>query len=172
MNTPANQTRNYNNEKAVASILDSDIWDGYKNENYAKYAIGSPTLEMLCQGYNDSHTGDKIYAQETNPDNTNGYRIKKGESNAANDITNLKIGAKNTLVDNMYFKSTNKGSYYWLATPSAVSSNRLLYVNSTGDIKYYGYDNTNFGFLPIVCLKSNSYLMINEDEETYSVLNI
>ena len=172
MNNPENQTRNYNNEKAVASILDSNIWGGYKNSEYAKYTIGSPTLEMLCKGYNDSHTGDKLYAQETNPDNTNGYRVKKGSSDASDDVTDLKTGAKNNLVDGMYFKSTNKGNFYWLAAPSAKSSNRLLYVNSGGYINYYGYDNTNFGFLPIVCLKSNTHLIMNDDEETYSVLNI
>ena len=64
MNTPANQIKNYSSEKAVASMLDVDVWSGYKNNTYAKYAIGGPTLEMFCKSYNDSHTGDKLEALE------------------------------------------------------------------------------------------------------------
>ena len=126
MNTAINQTKNYHSEKAVATMLDVDIWSGYINTTYAKYAIGGPTLEMFCKGYNDSHTGDKLEAIDSYD---YGYKIKKGTADPSNGVSGLKTGAKNTLVDNMYFKQL-----YWLASPYSNNRFNLLYVNSSGNV--------------------------------------
>lgn len=170
MNTESNQTSDYNNEKAVASMLDVDVWSGYKNTAYAKYAIGGPTIEMFCKGYNDSHTGDELEAKETNTDNTYGYRIKKGTADPANSVSELKTGAKNTLVDNMYFKSSTEGNSYWLASPSANAKGFVMYAYSNGVVSYHTNTYNHFGFCPLVCLKSDVLLAQNEDEETYSIV--
>ena len=161
MNTPSNQTKNYNNEKAVASMLDVNLWSGYNNTTYAKYAIGGPTIEMLCKSYNDSHTGDKLEAID-NIEGTSGYEIKKGKGDPDIGAENLKIGAKNTLVDNMYFKS------FWIASPGYTDGGRLLETRSDS-IWARWFGNWDRGFCPLVCLKSNVHLVENSDGQTYSL---
>jgi len=175
MNTEANQTRNYNNEKAVASMLDVDVWNGYKNTTYAKYAIGGPTIEMFCESYNKTRTDGTalLEAKETNNDNTNGYRIQKGTAEPANSVAGLVTRAKNTSVNNMYFKSSSEGNHYWLASPSANGSTEqdVLRVDYDGNVtrggRGYGYN--GIGFRPLVCLKSNVHLVENSDGQTYSL---
>ena len=165
MNNPSNQTKNLQNEKAVASILDTDIWRGYINSTYAQYAIGGPTLEMFCKAYNDSHTGEQLNVIETN--NT-GYKIKKGDGDPSNSATNLKTGAKNSMVDNMLF-NTNIRSYF-IASPhySFGYSNSLWGVASWGFVQQHEY--TTLGiFRPLVCIKSDVHLVKNADGETYSL---
>lgn len=173
MNTSSNQIRNLDNEKAVASILDVDnIWRGYINTTYAKYSIGSPTLEMLCKAYNDSHTGIKIESIIVNENDEYGYRIKKiegeTETGANNGLTGLTTGAKNSLVNGMYFKYTSVGADYWIASPT-VGGGGLFCVNSNGSIYANGYRWTGGGFRPLVCLKSNVNIVLNEDCQTYSL---
>ena len=168
MNTPANQTKNYGNEKAVASILDVDVWSGYMDSTYAKYTIGGPTLEMFCKAYNDTRTSatNLLEAKETN---NNGYRIEKGDEEAALSIGRLKTGAINNTVNNIYFKSSTEGQIYWLASSSDYSRSRLFCVHTGGDIIAYDYNNTSIGFRPLACLKSNVHLVKNSDGETYSL---
>ena len=173
MNTPANQIRNYDNEKAVASMLDVDVWSGYKNNIYAKYAIGGPTIEMFCKAYNNTRTSgtDLLEAKEINADNTNGYRIQKGKTDPANSVGGLKTGAKTSTVnlDNFYFKSSTGGGIYCLASPSAQNNYRVLSVRSGGDLYGSTYYATGIGFRPLVCLKSNVHLVENGDGQTYSL---
>ena len=50
---------NQPNMRAVASMLDTNIWNTFMDKNgKAKYAIGGPTVEMLMNSYNDSHGTD------------------------------------------------------------------------------------------------------------------
>ena len=173
MNTQSNQTRNYYSEKSVASMLDIDLWSGYNNTIYAKYAIGGPTIEMFCKAYNDTRIENiaLLETKDTNTENTNGYMIiKKGESDPATNTSGLKIGAKNILIDNMYFKSSTEGNFYWLASPAAGSRFNILYVNSSGTINHNGtYGSGPVGFRPLVCLNSNVHFVENSDGQTYSL---
>ena len=164
MNNLDNQKRNYNNEKAVAAILDVDLWSGFNNSTYAMYSIGSPSIEMICKSYNDIHKEGQIEAKETNNENNYGYRIKKGDDEAQNSISGL------TDCDNkLYFKYTSKGRYCWLASPNSLNSNNLFRMTSTGALSQEIYSSKDLGFRPLVCLKSNVHLVLNEDGQTYSL---
>lgn len=162
MNKSVNQTKNYNNEKAVASMLDVDVWSGYNNATYGKYAIGGPTIEMFCRAYNDSHTGDKLEAIE-NIEGTCGYMVKKGENVPDRSIGDLKIGAKNTLVDKMYFKT------YWIASPATYTNDSIMVMYGNGGLNDRRYGMSYASFCPLVCLKSNVHLVENSDGQTYSL---
>lgn len=48
---------NTNNSKAVAYLLDTEVWSVYKGEK-AEYAIGGPTVEMLMKSYSQKHNLD------------------------------------------------------------------------------------------------------------------
>ena len=174
MNTTENQTKNNPNEKAVASMLDVDVWSGYINATYSQYAIGGPTLEMFCKAYNETRVEgtDLLEAKE---DNTNGYKIKNGESDPTDSLLGLKTGAITTTpnVDSMYFKSSEEETTYWLASPSSSSSYRLLRVDSGGIItSAFGHRADGFGFRPLVCLNSDVYLVENTELENTYNLNV
>ena len=53
--TLENDTSTADNAKAVAYLMDQDVWDEYKDsEGKVSYAIGSPTLEVFINSYNKS----------------------------------------------------------------------------------------------------------------------
>ena len=160
LNVEANQRKNNNNEKAVASILDIDVWAGYSNTKYSKYAIGGPTVEMFCKAYNNSHTGNELEAKE---EYDNGYKIQKEGSNPAGNATELKKGAVNSNSDIMLFEQG-----YWLGS-TANNSYTILTINPSGSINPQNTTD-DVGFKPLVCLKSDVYLVKNEDGETYSLV--
>lgn len=71
-----NKVSTSDNMKAVAYMMDIDIWKGYAGDN-AEYAIGGPTLEMFFNSYNEKY--------KTN------YEIKE-IGNDGYKITNYKVG--------------------------------------------------------------------------------
>jgi len=167
MNTPLNQTKNQNNKTRVAYMLDIETWSDYNNTTYAKYAIGGSSIEMFCKAYNDSHTGNKLEAIE-NIEGACGYKIKKGSEEPANGVSGLKTGAKNTLVDNMYFKAYSQGTGYWCASPASGASNHVISIRN-GSISSIWTGTTTESYRPLVCLKSNVHIVLNEDGQTYSL---
>ena len=59
----------------------------------------------------------------------------------------------------LYFPHTSlyEGCYgYWLASPSAYSSNRLINVNGEGQMDADGYKITTRGLRPVICIKSSA----------------
>ncbi len=73
-----NRESTNNNIKAVAYMLDTEIWsakygDGGKN---AEYAIGGPTLEMFVKSYNETHSENSISCEVTGK---NGYTFSTGD---------------------------------------------------------------------------------------------
>ena len=126
MNTPENQIKNYSSEKAVLSMLDIDVWKGYNNTTYAKYAIGGPTVEMFCKSYNDTHINgtNQLDVEE----NTYGYAI-------VNTVADLRTGAVNSTVNDLLFKSSETGWIYRLSSPSASSNLDTIYVMDRGIIR-------------------------------------
>lgn len=172
MNTPENQIRNLAGEKAIASILDTNVWKDYNNTIYAQYTIGGPSLEMFCKAYNDSHVGENLEYEVVNgTDRLYGYRMRKGTAgDYSYSVGGLKTNAISEKVDGMFFKSTAKDSRYYIASPSIAGYyHRILFIYSAGSVSREFYQNNTASFRPLVCLKSNIHLVKNEDEETYSL---
>ncbi|MBQ9012509.1 MAG: hypothetical protein IJ094_02925 [Bacilli bacterium] len=63
---------NDNNMKAVAYMLDIDIWSIFARGKNAEYAIGGPTIEMVFNSYNQKY--DKSYISKVF-ENEIGYKI-------------------------------------------------------------------------------------------------
>jgi len=144
------------NEQAAAWLCDPSKWTAYCDTDKANYAIGGPSVEMYVKSYNQTHGDDALGCQyQTN--NVPGY-IYKVNNTIQNDgwYTN-----SNTLDYSMTYKSMycgqkgNKTGYWWLASPSAYSSNVVCSVYGdnaylSGDY-YYGSN----GVSPLVSLKSS-----------------
>ena len=109
---PSNSTSINRNIRAVAYMLDSDIWNPiYKNE-YAEYAIGGPTLEMFCASYKDTHPSDYIECTA----NSTGYQVRWQGGSYSTYIDGLAADEYNSI----YIKSDDSKAWaMWLASPSA-----------------------------------------------------
>lgn len=151
-------TSTYNNIKAVAYMLDSDIWGNFKGTN-ADYAIGGPSVELLFKAYNKykNLTGSSTYVADVN--SLNGYRISKdGGTNWASDYSGM-IAADTDTVNSPYIVTDSTKTYgYWLASPSAYANDGVMFVYYGGDVSYDSFRDTSVGFRPLVRLKSNFQL--------------
>ncbi len=147
------------NMKAVAYMLDTNVWEGYKGEK-SEYAIGGPTVELFFKSYNEKYnTNYQIRANSKT-----GYEFSFDGGNTWDEYhpTERKFNKD----DSLYF-ITKQGSGYtttdamWLASPSAFSVNDIMYVYPFVSINYnnYGYyTRDSVGFRPLVCLSNDVQL--------------
>ena len=157
-----NYTSTNNNMKAVAYMLDKDIWGNFANSSVAEYAVGGPSVEMLLKSYSEKKNVD-YRAQASS---ATGYQVS---NNGGTSYANYIVGMLRT-DDRLYvlpetnttLESGNKSGAdaMWLASPSAGSDNAVMYVYYNGIVNGNGYGNANIGFRALVCLNSN--ILLNE----------
>ena len=146
-----------NNMKAVAYMLDTDVWNVYR-ANKAEYAIGGPTVEMLMESYSKK-MGVDYQAKATS---ATGYPISKdGGANWAYSYSGMLSTSETLYVLPSY--STSGANVMWLASPSASGGGNVLYVTCYGGVGYDYYNNTYLGFRPVVCLNSKVSVTDNGD---------
>ena len=160
-------TSEYNNMKAVAYMLDTNVWNTFK-EDTASYAIGGPTLEMLFDSYNKKY-GTQYECQATSKE---GYLIRK----TANSEWEARITGLLETNDELYtISNQNNALSYWIASPSnyndwighaGFSLLAVYYIDS--GVTYSSYYADDVGFRPIVCLNSDIDLILQEDG-TYKI---
>ena len=147
-----------NNMKAVAYMLDTEIWSCFAGEK-AEYVVGGPTVEMLMESYSQIHKVD--YRSRASSDV--GYEISK--DGGANWVRYGVILSKS---DRLYVLPISNGANaMWLASPSAMSIGNVMIVGNNGNVDRVSYIQTNIGFRPIVCLKS--YVMLELDGDGYKI---
>ena len=131
------------NMQAIAYLLDTEIWKGFKNSTKAKYAIGAPTLDMFVESYNTRFAKQiEIITQET------GYKLKFADGDSYEDS----LDTYDYLTAHQY--KDNYAYYIWLASPSAGGSDILMDVDCGGDVNDCYYDDSRLGVRPLVCLES------------------
>ncbi len=158
-----------NNMKSVAYMLDTDVWSGFKGDK-AEYAIGGPTLELLFEAYNKAHPN------ESYPDgkykakaSSIGYRLSvDGGSNWSYNIQNS-ADYLNSSDRTFVINSISNAYGMWVASPSAYHTASVMYVAFSGYVNCGGYDNTDNGLRPLVCLKSDVELRKTGDN-TYEII--
>ncbi len=152
------------NIRSIAYLLDIDLWNTqYKDSTYGAYAIGGPTIELLCKSYKDTHPDRYIECANTN---SYGYNVKWSDGTTYGySVSGLQTRVDYTKIFRNYrlyvIPESSNSSYYWLASPSARSSNYLLYVGFDGDVYYIC--NSTLGVRPLVCLQSGIQLVSNGD---------
>ena len=157
-------TNTNNNMKAVAYMLDTTAWSTFKDNNgKADYVIGGPTLEMLFKSYNQKHPGKNYEAQATEAE---GYQLRvnggtwEDDTNSSSDYLNSS--------DSLYVLPSSKGANaMWVASPSANITNGVMNVTCDGNVGKDGYDTDDYGFRPLVCLKSN--IQLQESGDGFSI---
>ena len=147
-----------NNMKAVAYMLDTDVWNVYKADK-AEYAIGGPTVEMLMESYSKKNNVN----YQAKAANSNGYYISKdGGINWESYCLGM-FSIYETLYVIPKYKSSDAVAS-WIASPSLLSTGHLFNVFCDGNVNSdYRYDYDSIGFRPVVCLKSEISITNNED---------
>ena len=140
------------NGRAASTLLNTDNWDGFVDSNYADYAIGGSTLEMWMESYNAKGYTPLF----CNNINEYGYYI----GNISVPITieyNVSNDASTGYNDTLYFPHqevvSDRCLGYFLASPNAISSNRLMKVSYSGGIGW-AYHYSPYAIRPVVSLKS------------------
>ena len=173
-------TSTNDNMKAVTWLTDTAKWSGLKTSGESteigdkvKYVVGAPSLEMMMDSYNTHYnlTGETPnYADiPASPDTTRrklfykytsgkfGYQVgpnanKNVEYHFYTPDNSVKTDSE---IDTMYYPG-NAPSYYWLASPSAINYNNVMYVDGDYGGRVHNSDSYNyFAFCPLVSLKSD-----------------
>ena len=146
---------NYN-MKTISYLLDKVIWTDKFKGNDADYVVGGPSLEMVLTSYNQFTNQSNMY--QSRAENSTGYKLSDDSGSNWNYSSNT--GSKYlTQGDNLYrISSQSNACAYWISSPSAYTTTVVMCVDFDGYMSYNGYGITNYGFRPIVCLKSGTSL--------------
>ena len=151
------KTSTNNNMKAIAYMMDTEIWSRFKGEN-AEYVIGGPTFEMFIKSYKQKHPESQLEYQITDVSSSytalNGYSYRKGSSGRWNSY----IGSAFSTSDSLYIiTNSSKAGSLWLASPSVSGDGgSLSVINNAGGLGYADYiSSSGSGLRPLVCLKSS-----------------
>ena len=111
--------------KSVAFMLDTDAWNKkYRNQDYAEYAIGGPTIELFAASYKDTHDYYIEYRY-----NSTGYEIKWNYETDYSEYVNNKIEDDNDLYCIKSNTITSTYKYMWLASPAAYRNDYLIAIS-------------------------------------------
>jgi len=157
-----NYTSTNYNMKAVAYMLDKDIWGNFANSSVAEYAVGGPSVEMLLKSYSEKKNVD-YRAQASS---AIGYQV----SNNGGTSYDYYISGMLSTSDTLYVlpsAATSGANAMWLASPSASLGDAVMYVGYSGNMDRSGYYNTTIGFRPLVCLNSN--ILLNEVDGGFEI---
>jgi len=150
--------------KAVAYMLDTEIWSDYVG-NDAEFAIGGPTLELLFTAYNKYKNLAGQQRFETSVNDVKGY-----------DYTNPSTLENDTQEKNNPFSTSsipNTSGYvngYNIASPCGHDKQYIMSVNATGYVGAHShYNSSGWAFRPVVVLKSDKKLekIIQERRECF-----
>ena len=150
------------NMKMVAYMLDTDLWQNFKN-SYAEYAIGGPTIELFIESYNKKYDRKIEYKIEDV-----GYMLKwEDEEEFENSLNEIED-------DDLYVpESFNNVTSMWIASPCYDEYHNWFVYNARLEnaLGGAGPASDNTGFKPVVCLKSNIKLEENNNG-TYKIIEL
>ena len=168
-------TSTSSNMKAVAYMLDTNAWSGFREEGVAEYAIGGPTIELLFEAYNKAHPDDEYPngKYKARAKSATGYEISTdGGEEGGNTWSNNITSSADYLNDSdptFVINSTANAYGMWLASPSATYTDYVMRVFYNGNVLYYTYSSTYYGFRPLVCLESRIELK-KTGENIYEII--
>ena len=143
---------NKNSMKAVASLMDIEKWKVFVDTNVADSAIGSPTIEMFCDSWNQ-----KGYTQlYCNNYDSRGYFVGGNDKPST---MKYDISSNAGYNDKLYYphkELTEDGCMgYFLASTVANDSGNLMRISSAGNINYRHQSVALEGLRPVICLKTS-----------------
>ena len=160
-------TSTNNNMKAVAYMLDKEIWSALYANSSAEYAVGGPSIEMLMKSYCITHS-DKKDLYKTKASSAIGYKVSNnGGTSYATSISGM-LSTSDTLYV-LPSAATSGANAMWLASPSAYNFNNVVNVAYNGSVGNSTYNGAGIGLRPLVCLNSNILLNWNDQTQKYDI---
>lgn len=153
--------------KAVAYLLDKQIWTDKFKCNGAKYVVGGPSLEMIFDSYNQFTSQSNMYQAEAI--SAIGYHLSY--DGGTNWEYHIQDSSKYlTQGDNLYSIVNNSDTYgYWVSSPSAYTLYIIMLVYYDGHLNLNSCEAESCGFRPIICLKSDISLKEVEEGKSYQI---
>ena len=145
----------------VSILLNTSNWTGFIDGTYGEYAVGGPTVEMWVASYN-AKGYTPLYCNNTDSE---GYFIGNTDTPTTT-YYYLDEDANTGYGDTLYFPHQEAVSNcygYWLASPSAVSTDRVEGVFYDGRVSNYRSYDFLVGVRPLVSLKSEVTAVQNAD---------
>ena len=160
-------TSTNNNMKAVAYLLDKQIWTDKFKGNGADYVVGGPSLDMILTSYNQYTNQSNMY--QSRAEHSTGYTMS--DDGGTNWVYSSNISSKYlTQGDNLYRISSKSNAYgYWASSPSATYTNNVIYVYYYGYVNYNDCSRADGGFRPLICLNSGISLKEIEEGKSYQI---
>lgn len=138
--------------KAVNSLMDTEKWKEFVDSDVADSAIGSPTLEMFCDSWNQKGY-IRLYC---NNYDERGYYIGIDDKPTTK---NYDVSSNIGYNDKLYYphqELTEDNCWgYLLASTCATDSGNLMRISKSGSIHYRNYGVAREGLRPVVCLNAN-----------------
>ncbi|MDE5539953.1 MAG: hypothetical protein K2J20_05655, partial [Bacilli bacterium] len=160
LNSAYGQNNTNANMKAVAYMMDTNIWGKFVDSTYAEYAIGGPTLDLFCASYRKTHN---IWAKSGSV-NSNGYKVQFGSDSDSYGTSGVESD-----FEEIYIKSDNSNAEgMWIASPAADVNTSLWATTYNGWLMFSRLSDKNCGFRPIVCLKSE-FDLVEDEDGNYSI---
>ena len=165
MATRYNLNSSNDNSKCVSTLLNTANWKNFKDTgNKAVNAIGSPTIEMWMESWNQLYPNDKLYCNNT--DNY-GYYIGTTSGPTTSEIKVTTMKEKAGYENKLYFpyntetSDTCKG--YWISSPRAGAKNRMYFWSSGNlGVGTPTYTNNYACLRPVVALDSGITVNLTE----------
>ena len=159
-----------NNERGATWLCDTTQFETYVDSTMANFAIGSPSVEMYCDSYNQvTHasgaTGTDALTASYQSTNVPGYIYQvNGEKQNSGWYTNSDTVDLSGYHGMYLCNQSAKGSYYWwLASPYAGIADCVCLVSGGNAFLFRDYVSGTNGVCPAVSLKSGVQLeIVNE----------
>ena len=140
LNTVNSSNYNY---RCASTLLNTDLWKNFVNNNYAKACIGSPTLEMLCSSWNEVTPKEPISFGV----NTTGYTVNTTSLNSYSGYNNTLYIPHQTVIGGCYGIFT--------ASPCGMRDDDDLVAWGYGGVGGKDtYRGPEVGICPVVMIKS------------------
>ena len=158
------------NERGATWLCDTTQFETYVDSTMANFAIGSPSVEMYCDSYNQvTHTsgatGTDALTASYQSTNVPGYIYTvNGTKQNSGWYTNSDTVDLSGYHGMYLCNQSAKGNYWWwLASPSADNAVYVCSVGGNGATLLRDYVSTTCGVCPAVSLKSGVQLeIVNE----------
>lgn len=141
--------------KCISTLVNQNNWTNLKVDNVADYVIGSPTLGMWINSWNQKYPDSNL---SYDADGQHNCKVKDGENNLLYYNLSEKEGSKDELYFLNYDSTNNVQAYFICTLGSMNSTTKTQYMYSAdSDRRLHGgraYLAFYTSLRPVVCLNS------------------
>ncbi len=151
----------------VPVVNKTNSWNsliGTSLKNKGAEVNGAVDLKMWVASWNQKYSTTTLYT----PRDEHGYHIGNSSSTTSTvyDVSGDTGGGYSDTLYFPYREGKANCSGYWLASPSASGSTKVMSVTYGGIVRFHSYDDANRGVRPVVSLPSNIPATSNTDSVT------